>query len=117
MSVELQVRRTSLSGRAGRFLCTDQGYIDGHLLGFKKIFYLAEEDGSVVGSAFVDGLTNVATDEHGVVAEVPLHLRSDIVGPANGQQVNDFYVFYKRHASHECFNQFFGSGASGMVLD
>src|SRR5208337_1251401 len=81
----------------------NEGHINRHLSGFKQVFHLAKKNRSVIGPPLVDGLANVAPDEHSVVAEVTFHLRCDVVCPANRQQVNDLHISHKWRPSDQRF--------------
>src|SRR5215471_2813252 len=56
----------------------DKSDIERHGAAFEEVFDLAEIDRRVVGAAFVDGIAYIASDEHGIVAEVPFHLGRDV---------------------------------------
>ncbi len=55
-------------------------------------WYFAEEDGGVVGPAFLDGPADVRADEEGVVAITPFHLRRHVRSGAIRMHMDDFHA-------------------------
>ena len=74
----------------------NQGHVDRHRPAFEQSFNLAQIDRSVVGAAVVDRFPHVGADEHGVVPEVPRHLRRHVGRAAHGHHVDDFHIAQRR---------------------
>ena len=75
------------------------------------VWDLAQEDRREVGAALVHRLAHVVTDEEGVDADVPLHLRRHILGRADGEHLDDLHILQLRGTAHQRAQQFFGHRA------
>jgi hypothetical protein len=83
----------------------------------EQLFDLAEIDGSVIGTAVIDGIPHIAADEHGVVPEVTRHFRRHVRSRAHGHHVHDLDIFHVRTALHERFDQRFRFRAARLNVN
>ena len=69
-----------------------QRNVDGKVPIFEEQGEFGEHHRSEVRSSLVDCFTYIGADKHGIDAQVPFHLRGDIVSRADRQRVTNFNV-------------------------
>src|SRR6516225_6861514 len=94
-AISVRIRRGDLN----------QGDVNRHCATLEQLFNFAEIDWSVVGTAVIDRLAYVRTDENGVVAKVWEHLGRDVGSYAHSHHVNDFHPTNCRRPTYQCLNQ------------
>src|SRR6266851_1443874 len=108
--------KTAKTVRVGR-RHLDQGNVNRHFTTLEQFLDFAQIDGRVVGAAIIDGIPNVGANEHGVMPEVPSHLRRDIGGCPHGHHVDDFHIVHFGSATDQGFDQSLWLCAAWLNVD
>src|SRR5579864_3879229 len=96
-----KAQKSVLVGRAGLNECD----IERQLAGAEEVLNFAQEDGGVVGAAFLNRLPDIRAEEHAVVTKMALVLRMRVPGLAERQHVKEFDVAELATACHQRIDQ------------
>jgi len=89
-----------------------EGGVERQLAGAEEVLNFAQEDGRVIGAAFLNGLADVAAEEQAVVAEMAFVFRASVGGVAECQHVDELDVVELVGAEHESVDQRLGRAAA-----
>ena len=67
----------------------DQGHVERQDAAAEEVRDFRQETGREIRAPLVDGPAHVAADEQGVDADMPLHAGRDVIGVAEGEQVDE----------------------------